>query len=194
MQNIDLVLDHVRDHYLTGYIQRIAEYKKEFDPSSPEVLLEVGGREDQHLPYRLYRVDLASGAVEPPNLTEFNHDSHLSFKPIDFKINNKLSGSLNAISWNGVEFDTICFDPNAKLLSDWALKWIDIEESHTQNKYDLGGYVHSITYPKKTGEKCTFSVDFGSAEKESFYELMDVFIALEITELTVHSRTLHASP
>nr|WP_298146887.1 hypothetical protein [uncultured Pseudomonas sp.] len=194
MQNIDLVLDHARDHYLTGYTQRIAEYKKEFNPSSPEVLLEIGGREDQPLPYRLYRVDLASGAVEPPNLTEFNHDSHLSFKPIEFKIKNKLSGILNAISWNGVEFETICLDPNAKPLADWALKWIDIEESHTENQYGLGGYVHSITYPQKTREKCTFSVDFGSAGKESFYELMNVFIALEITELTVHSRTLHAAP
>jgi len=121
MADIDSVLEQVREHYLSAYVVAARDYKTKFDPSSPEVLLEIGGREELPYPYRLYRMDLMSGAVEPPNMIDFNHDSHLIFEPIQFSVSGKLTVRLSSISWNAVEFESSCFARESELLSNWAL-------------------------------------------------------------------------
>ena len=194
MTNIYTVLEQVREHYLSGYIDAAENYRLKFTSSSPEVLLELPSREDKPYPYRLYRVDLMSGAVEPPNMTEFNHDSHLTYEPIEALVSNHLSVTLSSTSWNAVEFESECYDPQSNLLTDWALKWIDVEEKNTQNESGFGGYVHSITYPEEKNGKCIFSVDFGSAGTDSVYELINVFLGLGVTRLAIHSRSYHEQP
>ncbi|OUS26944.1 hypothetical protein A9Q99_17175 [Gammaproteobacteria bacterium 45_16_T64] len=189
MADIDSVLEQVRAHYLSAYIEVIDDHKKRHKPASPEILLEVGGREDKPFPYRLYRTDLMSGAVESPNMTDFNNDTHLTFEPIEFVANKELSVTLSSISWDAIEFDSECFNPESELLANWALKWIDTEDDKKQDENGLGGYIHSITFPEITESHCSFSVDFGSAGIGSFFELINVFISLGIRELSIHSNS-----
>lgn len=191
MAYIDSVLEQVREHYLSAYVVAARDYKTKFDPSSPEVLLEIGGREELPYPYRLYRMDLMSGAVEPPNMTDFNHDSHLIFEPIQFSVSGKLTVRLSSISWNAVEFEGSCFARESELLSNWALKWLDVDEINETEEHGFGGYIHSITYPEIESGKCSFSVDFGSASIDSFYELINVFLNLGVKELSIHSGSYH---
>ena len=191
MAPIDSVLEQVREHYLSGYTDAARNYKNIYTPSAAEVLLELPSRDDKPYPYRLYRADLMSGAVDPPNLTEFNHDSHLTFEPVQALVSGRLSVTLSPISWNAVEFESQCYDPQSNLLTEWALKWIDVEENNTQNEIGFGGYVHSITYPEEKNGKCIISVDFGSASTDSVYELINVFLGLGVTNLAIHSKSYH---
>lgn len=191
MSDIDSVLEQVREHYLSAYVIEARNYKSKYESSSPEVLLEIGGREDKPYPYRLYRMDLMSGAVEPPNMTDFNNDSHLTFEPIAFTVEDKLSVTLSSFSWNAVEFESGCYDLESDLISSWALKWLNVEETNSTDENGFGGYIHSISYPEKNEDKCTFSVDFGSANIDSFYELINVFLELGIKDLAIHSNSYH---
>ena len=191
MSEIAVILEQVREHYISAYIEVAEDYKKKFDQSSPEVLLEIGGNENKPYPYRLYRMDLMSGSVEPPNMTDFNNDSHLVFEPIVFTADGRLKVTLSSFSWNAVEFEGSCFPPDNEQIITWALKWLDVEEVKQLDENNFGGYIHSITYPEIDDNKCNFSVDFGTAPIDSFYELLHILMNLEVKELSIHSNSYH---
>ncbi len=50
---LEQTLEAIREHYLAGYRKAVAEYRQQFTPCAPEVLLELGG--DSPLVYRYYR-------------------------------------------------------------------------------------------------------------------------------------------
>jgi hypothetical protein len=56
---------------MSRYVDALAEYRRKYIPGGPEVLLQLGDNGAREA-FRLYRVDLASGATTPPNLTEVN--------------------------------------------------------------------------------------------------------------------------
>lgn len=103
---IEPLLEAARENYLAAYRSAIQRYRDTFQPSADEVLLEV----DRNAPqiYRYYRIDLASGAVDPPNFTECNTDSHVDFATT------RIEGDgcvliLSPIVWNALEF---CVEPD----------------------------------------------------------------------------------
>lgn len=73
----ELVWSNYRAYFVEYYASAIVEYREKYQPGGPEVLLEIGGREALRYAFRLYRMDLASGAVDPPNFTEVNVDKKL---------------------------------------------------------------------------------------------------------------------
>ena len=184
---LDEVLEAVRDHYLTKYREAIGSYRQRFTPSGPEALLETGG--DRPLVYRYYRMDLASGAVDPPNFTEVNPQTHLEFEELRFN-QGGLTIRLSPIVWNGVEFRV---EPQIKddaPVRAWALRWIDPEERAEADSDGLGAYVHSVTMPVDESESTSLSVDFGSAPTASVLELLGALREAGATAVDIHSRTV----
>ena len=184
---IEQLLNSIRDHYLETYRKEIALYKENFTPGAPEVLLETGS--DRDYVYRLYRIDLASGAVDPPNLTEVNPDSFLNFETQQYELNG-LEVKFFPIYWNGVEFNVTPSPKNDESLQQWALGWIDPEETATTDDYGLGNYVHSITTPETDGSTFTFSVDFGSSITKAFFELLETLVKEGAISVKVHSNSI----
>ena len=186
---VDALVEY-REHYVAQYQQAVVEYREKYQPGGPEVLLEVGGRE--HLPplFRLYRIDLASGAVDPPNLTDFN----LNELPSGITTTYTIEGvdiELSPIAWNGVEITGPVFDPTSPAFEAWMTAWIDPDETKDSDEYGLGAYVHSVTYPEEIGDdQATFSVDFGTAGPDSFIELIGVLSGFGATYLKVGSSWL----
>lgn len=189
MSDVIEILEQVREHYLQGYRQAYVSFSQAHEKSAPEVLLQLQNREKLPLPYQLYRVDMASGDSASPNFSEFNHESHLSFSPIQFTANS-IEAELHPIAWNAVEFETNEFDINSEVLSDWALKWLDQEEQADSDEFGIGCYIHSITFPELENGKVHFSIDFGTATIGSFYELISVLVELGVTEMKLHSHIL----
>lgn len=189
MSDVIEILEQVREHYLQGYRQAYESFSEANEKSAPEVLLQLQNRENLPLPYQLYRIDMASGDGNSPNLSEFNHDSHLSFEPVQFSANS-IEAELYPIAWNAVEFETNEFKISSEKLSDWALKWLDQEEQADTDEFGIGCYVHSITFPELENGKVHFSIDFGSSSLACFHELLSVLIEVGVTELKIHSRTL----
>ena len=184
------ILTEYRDHYVEPYHQAIVEYQEKYQPGGPEVLFEIGGREQLPPVFRLFRADLASGAVDPPNFTEVNLDSLPRgitgvYELGDMRI------ELSPIAWNGAEFCSAPFDPDAPSFREWANRWIDVEETREDDEYGLGGYVHSVTYPTVTDEgQMVFSVDFGSAEPIALLELVRVLADMGLEEVKIQSTWL----
>jgi hypothetical protein len=183
-------LAEYREYYITEYQQSVVEYREKFQPGGPEVLLEVGGRENLPPLFRLYRVDLASGAVDPPNLTDFNLDILPSGRTTTYTVEGVII-ELSPIAWNGVEITGPAFDPTTPAFEAWMSRWIDPDETRDSDEYGLGSYIHSVTYPEEIGDsKATFSVDFGTAGPDSFIELVGVLSGLGATHLQVDSSWL----
>jgi hypothetical protein len=184
------ILEAVRGHYLTAYREAIASYRQRFSPGGPEVLLEIS-RETPEA-YRYYRMDLASGAVEPPDFTEVNPGTHLEFTPVAFK-RLGLVISVSPLVWNGVEVRVEPPLSNDASLQSWALRWLDLEERAQAGSDGLGAYLHSITVPASDGNATTFSIDFGSAPTASLLELLGLLREAGATSVELHSRTVLAS-
>lgn len=185
-------LAEYREHYITQYQQAIVEYREKYQPGGPEVLLEVGGRENLPPLFRLYRIDLASGAVDPPNLTDFNLDELPLGEMTTYTIDG-VDIELSPIAWNGVEITGPAFDPTNPAFEAWMTTWIDPDETKDPDEYGLGEYIHSVTYPEGDGEdKLTFSVDFGSAGPDSFIALVNVLSGFGATHLHVDSSWLES--
>lgn len=184
---LEELLETVRQHYLTAYRRAIRSYKERFKPGGPEVLLQL----DRQVPlvYRHYRMDLASGAVDPPNLTEVNPDTHLEFEPLSFNYHG-LRIFVSPFVWNGIEFAAAPRLSDDAGIQGWALKWLDLDERAEQDEDGLGAYIHSITTPQDHTNATTFSVDCGSAPVSSVLELFTVLRDSGVTSVDIHSRTV----
>ncbi len=183
----ETVVTNVRGHYLESYRAAIRRYREKFSPGGPEVLLEIG--KDEEEPYGLYRMDLASGAVDPPNLTEVNLDTHLDFDVVSMKYA-ELEILIEPFIWNGVEIDVSPPIKNSTHLKAWAMRWIDPAESKKADSDGLGGYLHSIGRPESNSQKSSFSVDFGSAPVECWKELFAVLASGGASRVQIHSRSM----
>lgn len=181
------ILEAVRNHYLSRYREAIASYRKRFTPGGPEVLLETQG--EQPLVYRYYRMDLASGAVDPPNFTEVNLSTHLEFE--NFRVESEgMTIHVSPMVWNGVEFRMQPCIVSDALLQVWALRWIDPEETTESDSDGLGAYIHSISKPDNESGTTNLAVDFGSAPVASVLEQLTVFRQSGVASVEIHSRAV----
>lgn len=195
MQEIESFLQNIRAHYLTGYIERIQQYRKEFGEVSAEALAHIDGKETLPPIYRLHRVDLSSNEVSPPDVTEFNPETHITFKATNVNLNDKLKIRLEPFLWNEAEIECSSLDPKNEYLAQWGIRWINPKGKNPTDENGLGGYAHSISYPERKVNKFAFYVDFGSAPVRSFQELMGVLMLLGVEKVRVRTpnlKTLHS--
>ena len=187
--NLDQLISSIRSHYLTRYQESISKYRERYlgKPNSAEVLLEL--QRDTPYIYRLYRVDLASGSVDPPNITEVNLDSYMKFHDMQFVVLG-VHITMSPIAWNGVEFSVKPPFSDDHKLQHWAEKWIDVEETASRDEFGLGNYIHSITEPINRESETIFSIDFGSAGTQSWYELLLALKEMGAKRITIGSSTL----
>ena len=185
--DVESIAEKARDHYLKAYRDQIAQYKQRYRPGGPEVLLEVG--KSAPYVYRLYRIDLASGAVKPPDLTEVNVKVSQEFPVLQFT-QDKTSIEVLPFAWNGVEFEISPPLANDSQLQKWGLRWIDPEENANVDASGLGNYVHSITEPTTSGGATHFSVDFGSASMGCWRELFSLLRKTGAKHIKIHSKSL----
>jgi hypothetical protein len=183
------VLDAVRNHYVSRYREAIVRYRQKFTPIAAEVLLET--KRERPLIYRYYRMDIASGADDRPNLTEVNPSTHLDFEGFHVERDGLLI-RISPIVWNGVQFRAEPSLNSDSLLQSWALRWIDPDEKSESDSEGLGAYVHSITMPENEFGATSLSVDFGSAPVASAIELLTTLRKSGATSVEVHSRAVLA--
>jgi hypothetical protein len=171
---------------LAIYRSSIAEYRQKFNPAAPELWIEPQDAKSP-APYSYYRLDLASGSVSPPNLTEVNVDPHAVLDPCTFELAPGLRATLSTFVWNGIEFRSPHAPSAQHGLAPWVEKWFDVSESHSTDQDGLAGVIHSVTFPQLTGSGWTFSVDFGSAPVDAVRELIMVLRQAGLSDLEIGS-------
>jgi hypothetical protein len=188
---IDEVLTKERTQYISTYKDGINMYDK--GSSAIEVMLQITSDQNKSLPeiFQLHRFDLMVKAPNGKlNPTEFNlhQDSILHFEKQEYKIND-IAVNIEPFVWNGCEF-TFDKEPNNwDSFSNWAIKWIDLED---ENKIDVDGFqnvIHSVTFPEQKNGKWTTSIDFGTAPIRAFKELLTIFSAEGVNRIDVHSNS-----
>ncbi len=180
------ILDAGRTHYLSHYRRAIYEYRERFTPSSPEVLLDLPSSTSP-LPYRLYRIDLASGAQSPPDLADLNTDPHADLASTSHEPVPGLQVILRTFVWNGLEFWASPAPKDEGALSHWVERWLDVNDDRPVDSDGLSGVIHSATQPELTEQGWSFSVDFGSAPMAALRELLVLLSDAGVTRLTLRS-------
>lgn len=187
------MLTSVRDEYLLAYRRALASYRQQFTPSAPEVTFKLN-RPDTPIQFQFYRVDLASGAVSPPNLTEVNLGRPLKFKPQLFRMPSGLSLTMHPFVWSGIDFITAPFPADSPELASWCLSWLDPDDKRPRDSEGFSGVIHVVTMPTRRGDQWMFSVDFGTAPIAAFEELLAVLHRLGVESVTAGSFHFYKRP
>ena len=185
MQNLESIIESVRADYLNGYKDCLIQiWEDNFTDVEAQLLLEIGDTDEL---YKFYRIDVIAKENDEPRLFEFN----LEEKPIvplllieesdNFKI------ELSSFVWNGCEFWLNAPPQNWQEVLDWYLKWLDIEENNQAGENGFLGVVHSITKLDEIGNEYHFSVDFGSAPTQAFFELLEILKNSKSSFLRINS-------
>jgi hypothetical protein len=185
------ILEAVREHYLSGYLEVIAEAREGDARIATEVAFEFPDEEGLPVVYRYYRVDLLKlgESDDDHEFVEVNADTHVAFESI--RVEHKgLQLVLSPMFWNGVEFHVHPELRDDGPLQSWALRWIDVEGNTEPDDHGLSACIHSTMAPEGGAGATSFSVDFGSAPIESFLELFDVLSECGARSIEVDSRSM----
>lgn len=191
MTNIQQFIGRIRDQYLDELTREIATYNNTFNSTKIEELVERNS--DQALPpaFKVHRIDMISNSYNYTDFTECKPENTLYFRPTKLSLNGQLKIVLEPFTWNEVDIDCNCFDAQAMILQQWAYRWIENPGAPKDGNRGLRGCAHSISFPLINGDRCRFTVDFGSADVECFVELMQVLYRLGVTRARVFSRYLY---
>lgn len=158
--------------------------------SAIEILIRTTSDQNRLEPelYQINRYDLVVVTPEGKyNLNEFNldKDSVLQFDTQHYDIDG-MDVQVNPFVWNGCDF-IVDQKPNF-MFESWAKKWIDIDDNKLVKEDSFANVIHSVTYPKEENGMWTTSIDFGTAPKEAFKELLTTFQRQGISRVEIHSR------
>jgi len=163
------IVDEVREHYLNGLQEAVAEFKQEYPQAATELLLEVG--RSSTYGFRLYRMDMAANVDVKFEMRECNLLNYVNFFPLSLKPLQGLSLKLSPFTWNGVDFSIDATVPSI-LLEQWALRWLNVDDVQENNERGFQSVIHSLTEPMTAAGWTMFSVDFGSAPLVAVEELL----------------------
>lgn len=189
MTDVQRFIGRIRNHYLMGLCKEIATYNKTFHQTRSEILVELDKVEYQPAVYHIHRVDISSNSNSYTDFTEFKSADNIYFRPTKLSLNNQMKISLEPFVWNEVDLECSLFDVGAPLLQKWASYWL--HDHKRRNDFGLTDCVHGLTFPQQEGGYCHFKVDFGSADVQSFVELLQVLQRLGVRRTRVYSRSLY---
>lgn len=189
MINVKQFIGRIRDQYVLDLSREIATYNQTFNQVQTEALLQ---HEDPALPraFAMRRVDIISTSRNYSDEIHCKAEDTLYFRPTKLSLRGRLKIQLEPFTWNEADIECSRFDTDARILQQWAYRWIE-DDSHTHGDNGLRGCAHSISQPVSSGSRCRFTVDFGSADVECFVELMQVLYRLGVVQLRVFSRYLY---
>lgn len=124
-----------------------------------------------------------NGKVE---MRECNLSTYLNFSPRSFSPYQGLSLTLSPLAWNGVDI-SIDVVPSSTRLEQWALHWLDVNDTQREDERGFQSVIHSITEPTTADGWTTFSVDFGSAPLVAAEDLLKLLVEMGATAVVMKS-------
>jgi hypothetical protein len=176
------LLELAHDQYQAQYREAIASYSARFATSAPEVKAKVGYAPE---PYCFFVFDLASGSVEPPDVSEVIV-APLHTDEVAAQVTPKLRVTLRPFAWNVVRLWSPMMPTKWPALESWTVKWLDPNDERTKVP-DLSGIIHHVEEPQPFKGGFGTGIDFGSAPVEALKELLQLAESAGMRELTVDS-------
>lgn len=114
----------------------------------------------------------------------------MKHKPIEFEFEG-LQIELNPFFWNGCEIHFNVNEYEFEAYLDWAKKWIDINDENNKNtEIEFAGLIHNVQPPELINREYTLSIDFGTAEVESFLELLKMLEYIGVKRIKIDSKSM----
>ena len=115
---------------------------------------------------RLYCVDFVKN--DPPEIVELQPENILTFALIEGSFG-EASLSVEHLRWDDVLLYHDSTDLPPQALSLWFRQWFDPEDERHDPAADLSRVIHSMLI-----EPSCVSVDFGTAEPEAFWDMLNL--------------------
>jgi hypothetical protein len=175
------IINQQRESYL---IQLISFYKDRTE-GAKEILIKLNG-EDEDLLFNLNRFDYLVKIDGKFNIEELSPDSYKNHLPITFSYE-QLHIELHPFFWHGYEFIIDQEYNDFDWLRSWTKTYID-EEGVLENEDDgFTQAIHSVSFPIAEQNRIKFTVDFGTASKDTFMNLINTIKNTGAKQLTINS-------
>ena len=158
----------IRDHYVDQFVAFAAQQGSECAQGASEVKLQL--HETSKLFQRLYCVDFLKNDGEP-ELFELMPDRVLTFEPIAGSIDSTAL-HIDHLCWDDVEIRHDASAPLLDALDGWFERWFDPEDARQDQEQPVSNVIHSLLV-----QPGSLSIDFGTAEPEAFWEILDLLAA-----------------
>lgn len=189
MKDLQRYITNIRNHYLNIYLDAITAFKQH-EQTEVEALANVPGIEGQPEIFRWRRFDLVNQAAQPPQIANFNPETHVNFEPKSLSWQKKMKVRFEPVAWNDVGFECTGLNLNKSQLAQWAERWMDPKNTRPVDNHGLGGRIHALTFPNKKVNRLEFFVDFGSAPVQAFQELLQVLMLADTKKVRIRTARL----
>jgi hypothetical protein len=173
----------VRDHYVDQFRAFAKQQRASCTVGAAEVKLQLS--EQSGLLDRLYCADFikSDGAQE---VVELQPENFLAFEPIAGTFG-KASLSIEHLRWDDVlirhNLDEVPHEP----LSRWFQLWFDPDDVRHDPSAELSDVIHSVLLQPNC-----ISIDFGSADPNAFWDMLDLLEEAGATSLKISSSRAEA--
>ncbi|MET0637957.1 MAG: hypothetical protein ABWZ25_18135 [Chitinophagaceae bacterium] len=187
--NMEELLQKQRTQYIENF--KVGFAQKGTKKSAIEIMLQITSDQNRNLPevFQLNRFDMLTvNDAGKYDITEFNlsKDSVWMFDPMRFPFRG-IQVEIHPFVWNGCEIS--CNDFPQVKYSEWAARWLDMEDSKDVGTDGFQNVIHSVTFPQLKNGKWTTSIDFGSAPPDALMELLEILEKEHVGVVEIHSRT-----
>jgi hypothetical protein len=155
----------LRDHYVDQFRGFAEQQRASCAKGSSEVKLRLG--EDSELFDRLYCADFVKNDGQA-EIIELNPDRALAFSPISGSFGDA-SLSIEHLRWDDVLLHHDSETLPQQELSRWFQRWFDPEDERQESSAELSRVIHSMLV--RPG---AVSIDFGTAEPEAFWAMLQL--------------------
>jgi hypothetical protein len=111
----------------------------------------------------------------------------LQFRPMTFAWGRGLTVSVGPFRWEECPIKVLGMPADDQLLPlvDWYDRWFDEFDSKGPLKKEFQEVVHFLEAPERKGGSTELVIDFGSAPKAAYEELLDAFDQIGSTEVAI---------
>ncbi|MBL0731216.1 hypothetical protein [Piscinibacter sp. HJYY11] len=132
---------------------------------------------------------MATNADGSAKLQDVNPSTHLSFEPFGIEFDDGTTIAVQPFTWNDVALQINITLP-AEPVEEWAMRWLDADDSFAQDEHGLQGVIHSIVRSDGSDGGTLLTIDFGSSPVEALRELVELAVASGASHLSIYSETL----
>ena len=177
--NVDELVTRIRNHYVDQFRTFVSAEKKKCTKGAAEIKIKLGA-ESSELFQNLYCADFVSNDGKA-TVIELVPEFSLSFELISGRYR-EASFSLESISWFDVLIHHDLAEPPTAHLTGWFEHWFDPTDARHDKQTELANNIHSLIIGPNE-----ISVDFGTAEPQAFWELLQLLETTGAKKLAVSS-------
>jgi len=179
MEGFQQLISQVRDHYLQQFRAFVEVQQQQWPNGHAEVKFELSDKSE--LFRRLYCTDFVAKADDGLVVREMFPDRILEFEEASFQLRG-VPVIMERLVWDDVRLHHDADALGDAELGQWFDYWFDVDDRRLDPASEIAGVIHSLS--TEVGQ---LNVDFGTADAEAFWDVLDRVAAAGATNIRVTS-------